>query len=110
MNQNLSKGFIRCAVNNLQEIFDAPEDELIKFVDMYTKAFLEYSHYYDHVDFNDNISTLDTVEREHLYDIVGMHFCRTEWPEYRHGSDVYEKFIKTLRQHAKDIGWKLNSP
>ena len=101
----LSEATFNGIYNIVSEIFESPERELVIWIEQNTKHFIEFDHWYKNSD-NKNIS-LDTGDREHVYDVIGMYFLKTPWPIFGEGPEKYRSFVKDLQTEAEKYNWKL---
>lgn len=92
--------------NIVSEMFEAPERELVVWIEQNTKHFLEFDHFYKDCDPNKDIY-LDTQDREHVYDVIASYFLKQPWPRYM--DNAYEEFRSDLEKAINRYQWKLKS-
>ena len=49
--------------------------------------------------------TLDTYEREYLFDMVAENYCGTSWPCNMDGVEYSQRFFDTLMENSSMVGW-----
>lgn len=92
--------------NIVSELFDAPERELVIWIEKNTKHFLEFDEFYKDCDPKENIY-LDTQDREHVYDVIASYFLKEPWPRYMDKN--FEAFFQKLGSAITRYQWKLKS-
>lgn len=95
--------------NIVSSIFDAPERQLVVWIEQNTKHFQEIDQWYDKLDPSKHIR-LDTEDREHVYDVIATYFLKVKWPRYRDGSSSYEDFLNDLKVAISRYQWKMKIP
>ena len=50
---------------------------------------------------------LDTVERDALFDVLGLHFTGSRWPRSG-GIDATRRFFASLQRAMVTAGWKVD--
>lgn len=94
--------------NTVSEIFEAPERELAVWIEQNTKHFLEFNDFYKNCDITKDV-WLDTQDREHVYDVIGLYFLKKRWPTYGDGDNAGESFFSDLSKAIVRYQWKLKS-
>lgn len=90
----------------VSSIFDAQERQLVMWIEQNVKYFQEIDHWYSGLDPSKPIS-LDTEDREHVYDVIAMYFLKVKWPRYRDGSQAYKDFLNDLKSAITRYQWKM---
>jgi hypothetical protein len=104
----LTDHFVKCAVSEMSDIFDAPENELALWVQQNAKRFIDIQEFYpEEESCSDKFCVLDTQDRDLLYDIIGLYFTHNLWPRYRTDRATSEEFFKNLDSAAAMYKWKL---
>jgi hypothetical protein len=50
---------------------------------------------------------LDTIERDALFDVLGLHFTGSRWPRSG-GMDATRRFMAALQRAMVTAGWKVD--
>lgn len=90
----------------VSSIFDAPERQLVMWIEQNVKYFQEIDQWYNKIDSTRPIR-LDTEDREHVYDIIAMYFLKVRWPRYIDGTKAYEDFLNDLKLATSRYQWKV---
>ncbi len=94
--------------NIVSEMFEAPERELVVWIEQNTKHFLEFDQWYKDCDPKAMIY-LDTQDREHVYDVIARYFLKQPWPRYGDGDEQGKTFMENLGKAINRYQWKLRS-
>ena len=92
--------------NIVSEIFEAPERELIVWIEQNTKHFMEFNDFYKNCGTTKDV-WLDTQDREHVYAVIGLYFLKKRWPTYGDETDAYKNFLADLNKAIIKYKWKL---
>ena len=96
-----------CVFNSIYDIvsgiFDAPERQLVMWIEQNTKYFIDFNQWYKDC----NITRLDTADKEHVLDVIALYFLKTHWPLFGDGGDAHAKFISDLGASVTRYQWKL---
>lgn len=104
----LTNYFVKCAVNELKELFEAPEKELSLWVHLNAKKFLDIQEYYPEDNTCDKMFyVLDTVDRDTLFDAAGMYFVNQPWPRHGDSEEYATKFENKMKNVLTRYNWKL---
>jgi len=87
----------------VSSIFEAPERQLVMWIEQNTKYFQEFDKWYAGLSAT-NVY-LDTQDREHVLDIIAMHFLKVRWPRGGDGPEAYRKFIADLKLTTNRYQW-----
>jgi len=90
----------------VSSVFDAPERQLVMWIEQNTKYFADFDQWYKGLSSSDNVR-LDTKDREHVFDVIAMYFLKVQWPNYGAGSQAYKQFMDKLDRAIVQYEWKL---
>lgn len=102
----LSDATFNAIYNLVSEMFEAPERQLVFWIEQNTKYFLEFDKFYRDCD-PAKMIYLDTEDREHVMDVIATYFLKTSWPRFREGDEHYKKFINDLKLAISRYQWKI---
>lgn len=89
-------------------IFDAPERQLVMWIEQNTKYFQEIDQWYCHLDDTKPIY-FDTQDREHVYEVIALHFLKIRWPRYGDGTTAYQEFLQSLKIATSRYQWSVKT-
>ena len=87
-------------------VFEAPERQLVMWIEQNTKYFADFDRWYKDASRSKPVS-LDTPDREHVYDVIAMYFLKVQWPENGAGTPAYKQFLDNLDHAILQYQWKL---
>lgn len=96
---------VKAIDNILDELFIAPEHDRLVWITKNTKSFMSFNHYYEGA--ATDTASLDTADRESVYDTIGFYFVKSGWPCYGDGKEYSEKFAEALTKNVENYNWKV---